>query len=118
MASSHAASPAVPGEILAGAGLRSGIATAQPVTKLDGSRERMDTDELTDSQRFPPGGPPRAIASDFIGSTSTGHELEILDPYGHVLFLESFSYFTIIPFYILSWKKLTVNTKNMPFFTL
>ena len=102
MASSHAASPAAPGEILAGAGLRSGIDTAQPVTKLDGSRERVDTDELTDSQRFPPGGPARAIASDFIGSTSTRHELEILDPYGHILFLESFYYFIIVKVYILS----------------
>lgn len=118
MASSHAASPAAPGEILAGAGLRSGIATAQPVTKLDGSRERMDTDELTDSQRFPPGGPPRAIASDFIGSTSTGHELEILDPYGHIVFLESFYYFKIIKLYILLGNVLTVNTKNVPFLNL
>ena len=118
MASYHAASPAVPGEILVGAGLRSGIATAQPVTKLDGSRERLDTDELTDSQRFPPGGPPRAIASDFIGSTSTGHELEISDLYEYVLFLESFYYFKIIKLYILSGNILTVNTKNIPFLTL
>jgi hypothetical protein len=72
-------------DILEGSGLRSDVATEIPVAKLDRSLGPLDlassdNGELTDSQRFPPGGPMRAIASDFIGATATEHEFDQGDP--------------------------------------
>jgi hypothetical protein len=46
--------------------------------------------ELTDLQRFPPEGPRRSIASDFIGPTAAEHESDQNSHYYYITFLESF----------------------------